>query len=338
MPQIKNALFRYRIIDKHIKSTTRPFPSKDELRAACEEAIFGSDDRQHISDSTIEKDLFSMRMEMDAPIKYSKRHNGYYYTDPDFSIDEVPLKEEDLDAIRFAASTLLQFKDVQMFKDFGNAIDKIVDRVALSDTKYPVDVNQYVHFETAASVGGGEYLPLILEAIQKSLAVYFDYENFNAKTKKRRKVLPLLLKEYRNRWYLISWDFVKLKVTTYALDRFSEVELSTEIGIKPVSFSPEDFFKYAIGISTSDQGPINIRFKANEIATRYLETQAIHNSQKKIEEGEWSTFELHVYSSEELIRQFLSFGSEIVILEPDSLRSEVKGRIDKMYKGYCKGQ
>ena len=36
----------------------------------CEEEIFGSSEGVHICDSTIEKDLFSMRMEHDAPISY----------------------------------------------------------------------------------------------------------------------------------------------------------------------------------------------------------------------------------------------------------------------------
>lgn len=334
MPHIKNALFRYRIIDKHIKSTTRPFPSKEELRLACEEALFGSDTGEHICASTIEKDLFAMRMEMDAPIKYSKRHGGYYYTDPDFSVDDVPLKEEDLDAIRFAASTLLQFKDVQMFKDFGSAIDKIVDRVALTNSENPVELNQFVQFETAASVGGGEYLPPLLEGIQKSVAVLFDYENFNSKTKKRRKVLPLLLKEYRNRWYLISWDVVKSRITTYALDRISELELSTEKITKPNNFDPQAFFKYSIGISTSEQAPLLIRFRANDVASKYLETQPIHTSQKCLDEGEWSTFELHVYYSEELVRQFLSFGPEIVIDSPLELKEEIKKRALSLLKLY----
>ena len=69
MPHIKNALIRYRIIDKCIRNKYNPFPSKRDLREACEESLFGSVDGEHICDSTIEKDLFSMRMEHDAPIK-----------------------------------------------------------------------------------------------------------------------------------------------------------------------------------------------------------------------------------------------------------------------------
>ena len=118
MPHIKNALIRYRIIDKCIRNKYNPFPTKRDLREACEESLFGSIDGNHICDSTIEKDMFAMRMEHDAPIKYSKLERGYYYEDPDFSINDIPLTEADIESITFAAKTLMQFRDVEMFKQF----------------------------------------------------------------------------------------------------------------------------------------------------------------------------------------------------------------------------
>ena len=57
MPHIKNALIRYRIIDKCIRNKYNPFPSKLDLREACEESLFGSIDGTHICDSTIEKEF-----------------------------------------------------------------------------------------------------------------------------------------------------------------------------------------------------------------------------------------------------------------------------------------
>src|SRR4051812_38135072 len=110
MSQNKNAQLRYRIIDKAIRNQYNPYPSKTALREACEEAIYGSVYGDNICDSTIEKDMATMKMEHDAPIKYSKRHGGYYYTDPEFSMNEIPLTEDDIEAIRFATNTLSQFK------------------------------------------------------------------------------------------------------------------------------------------------------------------------------------------------------------------------------------
>lgn len=334
MPHIKNALLRYRIIDRCIRNQYKTFPSKEELREACEEALFGSQHGEHICDSTIEKDMFNMRMEHDAPIKYSKREKGYYYEDPNFTLDDVPLNEEDLKAIKFAAYTLQQFRDVDMFKQFGNAIDKIVDRVAISE-KSDGGTNQFVQFETAVTVGGGEYLTTLLEAIQKSVAVYFEYENFTSNVVKPRKVCPLLLKEYRNRWYLISNDLIKGKITTYALDRMRKVEISEEVVKKPQDFKPEDYFKYSVGISSSESAPEIVRFKASTIASKYIETQPFHSSQKVIKQGKnKSVFELEIYVSEEFIRTILSYGGEIEITSPLMLRENIVQRVKDLVKVY----
>lgn len=336
MPHIKNTLFRHRIIDKCLRNPYKQFPSKQELRVACEEELFGSEDGSNICDSTIEKDLFAMRQEYDAPIKYSKLNKGYYYEDPEFTINDVPLNESDLDAVRFAANTLLQFKDVELFREFGNAIDKIVDRVALStQAKQQPELNEFVQFETAVSIGGGEFLPDLLSAIQKSVAVYFDYENFNSKTVKPRKVCPLLLKEYRNRWYLISYDLVKDKITTYALERMRNLELSEEKVVKPHTFNPTDFFRYSVGISTSESAPDLVEFTASDIASKYLETQPLHHSQQPIKTNERGTvFQLEVFVSEELIRSILSFGGEITVHQPSSLAEEIKTRLGEMMQNY----
>lgn len=324
MPHIKNALIRYRIIDKCIRNKYDPFPSKRDLREACEESLFGSIDGGHICDSTIEKDMFSMKMEHDAPIKYSKKEKGYFYSDPDFSINDIPLTEDDLGAISFAAKTLLQFRDVDLFKQFGSAIDKIVGRVEVSKDG---ESEQFIQFEKSISDSGNEYLSPLLESIKQSLWVMFDYASFVSGKVKARKVIPLLLKEYRNRWYLISFDGDKQDYITYALDRIDELEITNEHAEKPTDFEPDNYFKYAVGITSGNETPKNLVFEANTVAAKYIQSQPFHTSQKVVTTSETSvTFSLEVNISEELVRDFMSYGGEIKILQPIQLATEVKRR------------
>ncbi|MCH2224970.1 MAG: WYL domain-containing protein [Crocinitomicaceae bacterium] len=324
MPHIKNALIRYRIIDKCIRNKYKPFPSKRDLREACEESLFGSMNGTHICDSTIEKDMFSMKMEHDAPIKYSKLEKGYFYEDPDFSINDIPLTEDDLGAISFAAKTLLQFRDVDLFKQFGSAIDKIVGRVEVSQDK---GSEEFIQFEKSISDSGNEYLSPLLESIKQSLWITFNYASFVSGKVKARKVIPLLLKEYRNRWYLISFDGDKQDYITYALDRIDDLEITSEQAEKPKGFEPDNYFKYAVGITSGNETPQKVVFEANTIAAKYIHSQPFHASQKVITTTANSvTFELVVNVSEELIRDFMSYGGDIKILNPIELKTEVKRR------------
>ena len=202
MSQIKNAQIRYRIIDRCIRNQYNPFPSKKKLREACEEALYGSVDGFNICDSTIEKDLFAMRMDHDAPIKYSKANSGYYYQDENYSIDSIPLTAEDIQAIQFATKTLMQFKQVDLFKQFGNAIDKIVDRVHVATSSKADEYQEIIQFETGVASTGNEFLSLFLESIQEKKLVTFEYTSFITGKPKNRIVLPLLLKDQ-----LLNWKF-----------------------------------------------------------------------------------------------------------------------------------
>ena len=323
MPHIKNALIRYRIIDNSIRNKYKPFPSKMELREACEESLYGSIDGLHICDSTIEKDMFAMKIELDAPIKYSKRDKGYFYENPDFSINDIPLTVDDLASISFAAKTLMQFRDVDLFKQFGNAIDKIVGHVEVTQE----GGEQFIQFEQSIANSGNEFLSPLLEAIKQSLWVKFDYTSFVSGKSKPRNVIPLLLKEYRNRWYLISHDSDKNDFITYSLDRLTDLDVTSEKAAYPRNFKPENYFKYAVGITSGNEDPDEVIFHASPIAAKYIGSQPFHSSQKvKKENRDGITFSLKVNVSEELIRILLSYGGEVKVLQPNSLKKEIECR------------
>lgn len=335
MPHIKNALIRYRIIDRALRNNYRPFPSKRDIRELCEEALFGSIDGENICDSTIEKDLFAMRMEHDAPIKYNKREGGYFYTEPDFSINDIPLTNDDIESIKFAVNTLSQFREVDMFKQFGNAIDKIVDRFTIAQDPRDKEIANFVQFETSLSSKGNEYLAPLLEAIKNNYITTFDYTSFITSKKKERQVVPLLLKEYRNRWYLLSFDLSKSQIITYALERIENLIVSEEMGEKPLSFDPERFFKHAVGITSSEEDPVKVILKTDKVSARYINSQPFHTSQKIIKEGKnKTTFELNVLISEEFIRSILSYGGGIEVAEPIELRDEIIFRLEEMAENY----
>ena len=335
MSQIKNAQLRYRIIDRQIRNKYAGYPTKQDLRQACEEAIYGEGTGQNICDSTIEKDLFAMRMDKDAPIKYSKIEKGYYYEDENYSFDDIPLSEDDIDAIKFATTTLMQFKDVGLFKQFGFAIDKIFDRVHISSDPLEESVDNFVQFESVPETLGTEFLPLILKAIKEKLIIEFTYTSFATEKSKTRRVVPLLLKEYRNRWYLISYSLAKKKVMTFGLDRISDFITTEDYFIEKIEFNQDIYFKHSIGITSFDEKPKKIIFKIDKIGGKYLESQPIHLSQKLIKEGKKrNTYQLNVLVSEELKRLFLSYGNQIEIIEPEELRDTIKNEIIELSEMY----
>ena len=59
-------------------------PNKEEIRQFVMLHSFSGQKDGYICTSQIEKDIYTLRNEFDAPIKYSRERQGYYYTDFDY--------------------------------------------------------------------------------------------------------------------------------------------------------------------------------------------------------------------------------------------------------------
>lgn len=331
----KNAILRYRIIDRCIRSTAFPYPSKSELREACEEELYGSKNGSHICDSTIEKDLFAMRNEHDAPIQFSRREKGYYYLDKDYSLDEIPLNDKDVDAIKMAANVLYQFKNSNLFQNFDFAISKILDRVNISNKIDDKEIDSYVQFEKVSSPKGGEFLEELLNAIKNKQKVQFEYKSFTDEDKSIRRIHPYLLKEYRHRWYVIGKNELKDRIQTFGLDRVLSLQVLEDNFSVDKSFNSDMFFKYSMGITANIGSPESIRIATNEVLSKYLLSQPLHTSQEyQGETDEGHIFDFYLLPTYELRQQILGFGEEVKVLSPKSFVDEIKRSISSMMNQY----
>jgi predicted DNA-binding transcriptional regulator YafY len=334
MPANKYALLRYRIIDRCLTNTSKSFPSKEDLRMACEDSLYGSMG-EHISESTIEKDLWAMRNEGElgyyAPISYHKGHKGYYYEDPDYTINDVSLSDEDIEAIRFAANTLFQFREIPIFQQFDNAIDKIINRLNISPDVNDAGIDAFVQFESSESVLGSEYLEVLLKAIRERFVVEFTYKKFNASDARKYVAHPCLLKEYRSRWYLIVLIPGESRYRTFGLERVENLEVTREKFDRDSNFDARRLFKNSIGITELDEDPQIIKIRFDKSQAPYIESNPLHKSQKVVERlDDYTVIELYVQQTYELVNAILGFGSHARVVEPESLRNQIIQENDKV--------
>jgi len=333
----KYAAIRYRIIDECIRSRSRPFPGKEELRSACEEALYGSSNGSNISLSTIEKDIWALKNESVfgyAPIAFSRMHNGYFYTDASFSLD-LPITPEDLDLIRLALHTLNHFRDSQVFQDLETAVNKIQGRIMLADRLSGSNLEKVIQFESVPESKGQENLPVLLDAIRNNHEIEFDYTPYVDGRSRHYIYHPYLLKENKNRWYLVGKDTVNSKVRTLGLDRIAEISLTGQSYLPATDFNPDLFFRYSFGIGTYSGIPEEIVLRLDEVQTQYIFSNPLHPSQEitSLENGGFR-IKLFVIPSDELKMLILSYGPKAAVISPEWLRDEIKDTLVKAVEGY----
>lgn len=340
MPANKYALLRYRIIDRSIRNPRKPFPSKEDLRVACEEALYGSNG-EHISTSTIDKDLWAMRNEGElgyyAPIKFSKEYKGYFYEDPEYTISEVPLNDDDLDAIRLAAETLFQFKEIPLFAQFDAAIEKIMDRMKISNADKQEVAHEIIQFERANDYKGSEFLEPLFKACSLNQVVKFDYQKFNSSEKSTYILEPYLLKEYNNRWYVVGRVENRGALRTFSLDRFLNLQVLEKFFKDKQGFDTKQFFEHSVGITVTDEKPEKVGLRFYERLAPYITSQPLHPSQRIIKaDNDQLEVEIEVLITVELVSTILGFGDQAEVLYPQHLRADVNNALTQTIMRYQK--
>jgi predicted DNA-binding transcriptional regulator YafY len=330
MPINKYALLRYRVIDRCLTNKGKLWPTREDLRDACEEALFGSGGHG-ISLSTIDKDIWAMKNEGElgyyAPIEFNRLHRGYCYSDPNYSISNLSLGDDDLEAIRFAAATLQQFRTIPIFKQYESAIEKIINRIQIAPNPNDAGIEQFVQFEKSTVSKGSEFLGPLLEAIKEHHSIRINYRKFTDEKTKSYELLPYLLKEYQSRWYLIARDAQDQRIRTFGLERIDHLSKGERSFEADPLFNPDHFFKYSIGITELNDLPMRVVIKFKQPAGKFLDTQPLHPSQELIEADQTSaTFSWYVLLTEELYRFILGYGAEAEVLDPPQLAETIAKR------------
>lgn len=334
MPVNKEAFIRFRIIDQCLRNKRQAYPNIFDLIRACEEKLGKS-----FSERTLQQDLKTMKEDEAlgylAPIRFSKIHKGYFYEDENYSINSIPLNDQDIEAIEFAASVLQQYRNVGLFAQFDDAVDKIFNAISIRNVFKGEDPQQLIQLEKASFFKGSEWIQTLLTAIKEHLVVEFSYKKFSSDEEKTHKVHPYLLKEYRNRWYLIGMIDKNGYITTFGLDRIDDLHVITDKFRFNHDFDPKLYFAHAYGITTFEGKPEKVELIFHPQIGKYVLSQPMHETQVCLLDNEKEIkISLEVGITPELISDILSYGDQVKVLKPLSLQKKIKERLNAAQEQY----
>jgi len=332
MPISKKSFMRYRIIDACLRNRFSPYPTREYIIEKCEEKLDCK-----ISVSTFEKDLYAMKNCSEpgyyAPIEYNKAKRGYYYTDKSFSIENFALKEEDIDAIEFATAMLQQYKNLPILERYASAIDKIMAIVNVRKLLNKEEFNEYIHIERVLADKGNEYLEILIKAIKEMQVLTVKYKTFYGSKETELIIHPYLLKEYKNRWYVLGMHNKYKDNVTLSLDRIISITLTPNIKYVKASFDQDQYYKYSIGMNVMEGKPKQILLEFSKEHAQYLITQPIHESQKVLKTTENKiTIGLKVHPTIELISFILGWGDHVKVVKPTELQCKIIEEYKKCLK------
>ena len=332
----KNALIRYKTIDKCLQNRSRRW-TLDDLIDACSDALYEFEGKESlVSKRTVQLDIQHMRSDKlgyEAPIIcYERKY--YTYADENYSITNLPISQLDLDVLSESMMMLSQFKDFSLFQELNGLIQKLEDKV-YRESKSEASI---IHMEKNEHLLGLEYLDLLYQAILKKIVLRIRYKSFAARRDSELVFHPYILKEYNNRWFLVGREAEQDKILTLALDRIFQVDMDLQVDYDNRGFSADDYYRDTIGVTVlGEKQLLEIVFRADRRNAPYILTKPFHASQELLErhrDGSM-TFRMRVHHNFELERLLLGFGEGLTVLAPKKLIKRMKSKLYQALQNYA---
>ena len=183
---------------------------------------------------------------------------------------------------------------------------------------------------------GREYLELIINAMKKNRFIHINYLNYWKDDTHDHYVMPLCVKLFRQRWYLVGRNWPAGYDLVFCLDRIHDFRLSSHTFEYPEDFNPQEYFNGCIGVIPGDGTDIEkVKIKVSASQANYLRDLPLHESQQETEQtDEYSIFELHVRPTFDFQQELLWNGEYLEVLEPLWLRKEIAGKVNRMWNKY----
>lgn len=332
MPANKNASYRYRLINYCLRNRARRWTVDSLVDYISERLREEFDVEGGVSERTLYGDFAVMRKYppegYGAPIVIKSRQVSY--SDPDFSIDNVPLNNTDIGVLQEAVALLKQVAGLPHVEELLNVARKLGG--ASESESDPA-----IHIERNEQLAGLEYLRQLYDCIRTQQPVALHYRPFGAAEPLTPLVHPYLLKEYNNRWFLLGWSETEALLRIYALDRMEALRPAVAQWIPNNSLDPDTYFRDIIGVSIPEDMTVHaVRLRFSAHRAPYVLTKPLHASQKTavLHPDGAAEVEIQVIINPELRTLLLGFGPDVEVLQPPGLRLEIAAALQQALSAY----
>ena len=337
----KHAMIRYQALDACFANRYKRFFIEDLIEAcnkALQEFYLSKEDtvndvEYYVKRRTIFNDIAFMQSEegWSAPIKrFYESHRCYYrYEDENFSINKRDFSQAELDTLDEALIMLNRLNGTAGFDWVSEFIANFEDKLGRKKNTTPV-----IGYEKNPFLTGIENLSVLYNYIVNKQVLKISYQHFT-QGEMVHIMHPYYLKQYNNRWFLFGITEQNREVlTNLALDRIANIELADTPYIPNTSFDFEEYFDDVVGVSVPRSGePEKVVLKISEKQYPYIKTKPLHPSQAELDKDN-RIIQLDVFLNWELESLILSYGDDIEVIEPISLRERIQKRVKNLLEIY----
>jgi predicted DNA-binding transcriptional regulator YafY len=259
--------------------------------------------------------------------------------DPSYRRTGLQLTLGEMISLRFGRTLFTFLENTTFAADMNQAIDRLGPTLSRASTDVVQDFDRMfiaVPEPTKNYEETAEIQDEILSALVYRNPIDVEYRPARGE-KKNYKLEPYTIAAYRQGLYLFARDTAVDRVKTFAFERFRRAtRLRKERFSPPQDWDPGAFVADAFGITVGRPQAVVVRFSA-EVA-EFIQERTWHRSQGFQPRRDGSVeIILRCAITPELKQWILGFGADAEVLEPESLREEIRGALTAAARRYGTG-
>lgn len=289
-------IWRYLLILKQLGS--KPYSTYEDLRAYVDKQFIYmqmQDDNLQVgfSKRTLQRDFKEISNVFGIDIEYSKSNKGYFISNNERENMNFQRRMEAFDV--FNSLNLAQ------------------------------DLTPFVQLEKRRPQGT-ENLHGLVHSIKNRFQIKFNYQKFWEDIISERIVEPYALKEFRSRWYILAKDTNDNFIKSFALDRLTNLVITSHKFQYPEDYNVEESYRYCFGIvNPNGAEPQDIILSFTPFQGKYIKTLPLHATQQiLVDNDEEVRIKLKLCLTHDFFMELLSLGENMKVIEPKSLVEKIK--------------
>ena len=248
----------------------------------------------------------------------------------------LPFSLTELMALYFGRDMLKVFRGTVFYDSLESLFTKIKTTLPAESIKYLKNVEQTLHLGMKPYKDYGKFkeiLKQVNDAAVNRKAIEIVYFTMSRRKESRRKVNPYRIWFFNGTFYLIGFCHMRDDVRIFALDRIKMLHQTKETFEVPEDFDLEAFTGASFGVYQG--APVHIKVWFHPDVAGYIKEKIWHESQQIHPQNDGSIlFEADVAGTDEIRFWIMTWGSKAEVLEPASLREEIRAEAERMASRY----
>ncbi|MFT5213189.1 MAG: hypothetical protein ACI9WV_000906, partial [Patiriisocius sp.] len=210
--------------------------------------------------------------------------------------------------------------------------------IKFQDDEEENDISKTLFYDSNEEYKGIKHLKPLYLAIKKKQALQITFKGFQDNIAIIFEFHPHILKQYNNRWFVFGLNNnIAIKEWSIPLDerliKFEVIEDATYIDTE---VDWETFFRTMVGVvRPKDAEIVKVVLRFYNGREHYFKTKPFQpDFEEFFEEDKQDQVWFETIINKELVQQILSYGKDVEIIAPKSLKKEMKEHVESMRKHY----